>query len=298
VRSRCHSQLCIRAAGLGRSPLPRVPRPPYPGSARHGPPETTDQTRRFYDALAGDYDLIFADWRASVRRQAEILDQLIRGQLAGRPLSVLDCSCGIGTQAIGLALRGYRVHATDFSAVAVERARREAAVAGATLTFGVADLRSLADQVTGEFDVVLSCDNALPHLLTDEELRRAARNLWAKLAPGGLLLASIRDYDALLERRPTAELPRVVDGAEGRRIVFQVWDWEPQAPLYLLHHFILRQDGADWRTTHRQARYRALRRAELSARLVEAGFRHVGWRLPAESGYHQPIVSARKPDGP
>ena len=150
--------------------------------------ETVDQTQRFYDALASDYDLIFADWQASVRRQAEILDRIIRGHLAAWPLAVLDCTCGIGTQAIGLALRGYRVHATDLSAAAVERAQREAAAAGATLKFGIADVRSLAEQVSGHFDVVLSCDNALPHLLSDGELRLALRNLWSKLAPGGLLL--------------------------------------------------------------------------------------------------------------
>jgi len=261
-------------------------------------PETVDQTQRFYDALASDYDLIFADWQAAVRRQAEILDRIIRGHyLAAWPLSVLDCTCGIGMQAIGLALRGYRVHATDVSAAAVGRAQREAAAAGASLTFGIADVRSLAEQITGHFDVVLSCDNALPHLLSDGELRLALRNLWGKLVPGGLLLVSIRDYDALLEQKPQTESPRVFDGPEGRRIVFQVWDWEPEAPLYLLHHFILRQEGADWRTTHRQVRYRALRRAELSAMLGEAGFRDARWQLPGESSYPQPIVTARKPNG-
>src|SRR5918911_1635168 len=173
-------------------------------------PEAAEQTQRFYDTLASDYDLIFADWHASVRRQAEILDRIIRGRLAGWPLSVLDCTCGIGTQAIGLALRGYRVHATDVSTAAVERAQREAGAAGATLTFGIADLRWLAEQVTGHFDVVLSCDNALPHLLAGGELRLAIRNLWAKLVPGGLLLVSIRDYDTLLEHKPRAELPRVL----------------------------------------------------------------------------------------
>jgi SAM-dependent methyltransferase len=261
-------------------------------------PEPADQTQRFYDALASDYDLLFADWPASMRRQAEILDRIIREHLVGRSPSVLDCTCGIGTQAIGLALHGHRVHATDLSAASVERARREAAAVGATLTFGLADLRSLAEQIPGQFDVVLSCDNALPHLLTDADLRLAIGQLWAKLAPGGLLLVSIRDYDALLERKPRAEPPRVFDGPAGRRIVFQVWDWEPAAPHYLLHHVIVRQDGGAWRTTHRQARYRALRRGELSTLLGEAGFQAVRWQLPDESGYVQPIVTARKPNRP
>src|SRR5262249_28346829 len=159
----------------------------------------------FYDNLADNYHLIFADWKASVERQGEILDRIIRARsdVVG---SLLDCSCGIGTQAIGLAVRGYRVHATDLSPAAVERAQREAERFGVSITFGVADFRTLARQVDGVFGVVLSCDNALPHLLTDTDLELATQNIRAKLNPGGLLLASIRDYDELLTTRPRATM--------------------------------------------------------------------------------------------
>lgn len=43
---------------------------------------------------------------------------------------MLDASCGIGTQAIGLARAGFTVTATDISLVSVERCAREAAAAG------------------------------------------------------------------------------------------------------------------------------------------------------------------------
>ncbi|MBV9279172.1 MAG: methyltransferase domain-containing protein, partial [Chloroflexi bacterium] len=83
--------------------------------------------QQFYDELAASYHLIFADWRGgSMPRQGEALDRLIRAGLGPPPRSVLDCSCGIGTQSIGLALQGYRVRGTDLSPRAVERARREA----------------------------------------------------------------------------------------------------------------------------------------------------------------------------
>ena len=58
---------------------------------------------------------------------------------------------------------------------------------------------------------MLTCDNALPHLLTDADLEAAARNLRAKLNPGGLLLAGIRDYDEVAASRPHATLPNVMD---------------------------------------------------------------------------------------
>jgi hypothetical protein len=50
---------------------------------------------------------------------------------------------------------------------------------GVELTFGVADFRTLARDVDGTFDVVISCDNSLPHLLTDDDLHAAARNIHA-----------------------------------------------------------------------------------------------------------------------
>lgn len=67
----------------------------------------------FYDKLAPYYHLIFADWEASIVRQAATLDQLIRQEWGPEVHSVLDVSCGIGTQTLGLAQRGYGVTASD-----------------------------------------------------------------------------------------------------------------------------------------------------------------------------------------
>ena len=67
-----------------------------------------DSVRAFYDELAESYHLIFADWQGSMRRQATALDRLIQEQLGPGPHAILDCACGIGTQAIGLALLGHR----------------------------------------------------------------------------------------------------------------------------------------------------------------------------------------------
>ena len=253
-----------------------------------------DSGLAFYNALASNYHLIFADWTEVVRRQGEVLDKIIRASLGRRPLSLLDCTCGIGTQAIGLALRGYTVHATDLSPDAVQRARREAAVLGARLIFGVADLRTLATQVPGSFEVVIACDNSLPHLLRNADLRRALDNVYSKLATPGLFLASIRDYDQLRVEQPRATPPRVFDDPEGRRIVFQVWDWSEDGRTYLVNQFILRETEDGWHTRHYATHYRAILRSELTRFLREAGFSEVDWEMPAESGYYQPIVRARK----
>ncbi len=73
----------------------------------------------FYDSLSPEYRHNMGwDWVAVMREEGATLDRFLQNQL-GRPgpYTLLDCSCGIGTQAIGLALQGHQVHATDLSSV-------------------------------------------------------------------------------------------------------------------------------------------------------------------------------------
>ena len=110
------------------------------------------------------------------------------GDSCGDSLRVLDCACGIGTQAIGLALAASdravdappptlgSVVGTDLSPAAVERARVEAArLVGADeaeqlFSWAACSFTDLEAGVDGVFEVVMAADNALPHLLTAKGL--------------------------------------------------------------------------------------------------------------------------------
>ncbi len=229
-----------------------------------------------------------------MRRQGEVLDRLLGAQMCGERFSILDCSCGIGTQAIGLALYGHDLAATDLSPKSVERAREEAERLGAQIAFEVADFRVLEERVRGLFDTVISCDNALPHMLTHEHLLRAARSIHSRLRTDGLFLASIRDYDTLVQERPRSTMPSVFDSPEGKRIYFQAWDWEDNGCVYTVHLFLLSGSEGSWEVRHHQTRYKVVLRTELKDVLEEAGFGNIVWHMPAHSGYYQPIVTARK----
>ncbi len=98
-------------------------------------------TRGFYDGLADRYDLIYADWDASVTRQGRALDALLTAALGPGPHTVLDNACGIGTQSLGLSALGHKVTGTDLSPLAAARAAREAARRGPALPVAAADMR-------------------------------------------------------------------------------------------------------------------------------------------------------------
>ena len=245
----------------------------------------------FYSPLAEHYHLIFEDWDRSIERQARILNPLLASEVREGALKILDCTCGIGTQALGFAAYGHQVVASDVSPAAVARAIKEAERRGQRIAFCVSDMTRLAEIEESDFDVVATLDNAIPHLTT-REVTSALEAIASKLKPNGLFMASIRDYDALMSRRPAIEGP-VFYGDEGtRRILLQVWDWIDDRS-YTLHQYITRQSGQEWVNHHFVSEYRCLLRDELTAALQSAGFEQVRWLMAAESGYYQPLVLAR-----
>jgi glycine/sarcosine N-methyltransferase len=251
-------------------------------------------TVAFYNDLAEHYHLIYESWDRSIEQQARILGPLLEERLGPAPLRIFDCACGIGTQAIGLAKRGHAVVASDLSDVAVRRAQDETRLRGLQLEFHVADMQDLSSLPGTEFDAVVIGDNALPHLLSDCEMGRALNAISGKLRAGGVLLATIRDYDHLLESRPPVQGPAFYSDDRGRRIVHQVWDWD--SDQYTVHLYLTWDAGSHWITKHYMTCYRAVTRKSLSGVLESSGFQDIEWLMPETSSFYQPIVLARKKD--
>jgi SAM-dependent methyltransferase len=251
----------------------------------------------FYEELADFYHLIFEDWDRAIERQARALGNLLTSHSAASPLKILDCACGIGTQAIGLALMGHQLVASDLSKAAVNRAEREAQRRALSISFYVSDMTSLREVMVDHFDVVVAMDNALPHLNADQ-LAQAATAIRSKLRPNGLFIAGIRDYDALIVERPAIQKPAFYGAQGNRRIVHQVWDWlenRAEDARYVLHLYITVESEQGWKTHHFVSEYRCLLRDELSSVLSDAGFADVRWMMPPASGFYQPVVLARAP---
>jgi glycine/sarcosine N-methyltransferase len=247
----------------------------------------------FYEDLASAYRLLFDDWDAAIERQRSVISQLLPSP--GDAGAVLDCACGIGTQALGLARAGYAVDGTDISPAQIERARVEAASRDLTIDFRVDDMRELRTSPLGRFGAVLAFDNALPHLDSDDDILAALSAMRDRLRPGGRLLLSLRDYGPLMAHRPTG-IPAAMFSNDGRRrMVHQVWDWLDER-RYVVHLFITRQlPDLEWSTSHFVGRYRAITPQEVAAHAERIGFQQVEILPPARTGFYQPVVAAMRP---
>lgn len=248
----------------------------------------------FYDALAEDSGVLLTDWDSSIEHHARIVDSLLQSRRAARG-TLLDCACGIGTHALGLARLGWRVHATDLSPGSVARAEREARGRSLDVTASVADIRRLGADIRGSFDAVICCNNAIAQLITDADLRAGLDGMHERLVPGGVLLLALRDYDVIQAERPVFASERVIEEPGVRRVVFQLWEWAADGRSYVRNNFLLQEGPGGWRTANRTAPMRALRRKELDQFLEEAGFADVRWHAVADTGYHLPVVTALRP---
>ncbi len=115
-----------------------------------------------------------------IGRPQPVVQQLVAcGALRGE---VLDPGTGSGHHAIHYAAHGYSTTGLDHSPAAIAAAQRNAAQAGVTVDFQVADAVDLAG-FDGRFDTVV--DSAFYHLFQDDEETqlRYARNLHRATKP-------------------------------------------------------------------------------------------------------------------
>ena len=250
-----------------------------------------DITQTFYNNLASRYDKLFADWDATTREQAELLNRLFSEQGFDSSATILDCACGIGTQTVGLAELGYSMVASDISEAELQEAQRRAQDRSVSVRFERADFCALSKIFSELFDIILCMDNALPHMLSKEALASAVRSIVGQLKPDGIIVASIRDYDALLNEKPPYSPPYIHKTEQGQRVSFQTWNWDKDR--YKLTQYIIEDEGT-LQVSKFDCEYRAIRRDELTELFLANGCKKVEWKFPETTGFYQPIVIARK----
>ena len=128
-------------------------------------------------------------------------------------------------------------------------------------------------------------------MLTREALESAIRSITGRIRDDGIFVASIRDYDALLQDKPPYSPPYIHKTDKGQRVSFQTWEWN--GDRYRLIQYIV-DDQDQLQVSKFVCEYRATRREEMTELLMANGCREVVWLFPEETGFYQPIVVARK----
>ena len=110
--------------------------------------------------------------------------------------TVLDLTCGTGSQVFFLAKRGYKVVGADFSPALLEIARDRAKKEKLSLKFIDGDMRTIK---VGSFDAAITMFNAVGHL-TKSGFEKAIRNIRNNLKDGGIYVFDIFNLEAITDK--------------------------------------------------------------------------------------------------
>jgi SAM-dependent methyltransferase len=188
-----------------------------------------------YGTLADVYDWLVPEVvltpEGSAAAFAGVVDELPPGA------RVLDCAAGTGPLAVGLALRGFEVAASDASDAMIARTRALADRRGVALDARVCAWEALARQGWEEaFDAVFCVGNSLPHAAGSAARRAALARMAGVLRDGGHLAVTSRNWERLRARGPGLDVAdRLTERPGGRGLVVHAWtipdDWEARHHL-------------------------------------------------------------------
>ena len=107
--------------------------------------------------------------------------------------SVLDMTCGTGSQVFHLSECGFDVIGSDFSPKLLQIARTKSETLGKDMQFIDGDMRDIQ---VGQFDAVITMFNAIGHL-SKQDFLKTMGNVRSNLKPDGLYVFDIFNLNAM-----------------------------------------------------------------------------------------------------
>lgn len=233
-------------------------------------------------------------WRQAVRREMEQFRPTIGTSEGG---ALLDCSCGIGNQAIALTKLGWQVTATDLAGARLAVARQHAWLSGVQIEWDSCDIRDLGRRFDAQFEWVVTCF-ALYEIADDADIQRAVEGMVGALKPGGRCYIRLSDTDAIVEERPRHRLHGELRTSHEHVVRIKDWRYQSETQATPIYAFLTEDERYDdrrrWHTTAEGTRRRAIRQSELAHFLVRAGFGEITFL--ARAGYWEPyeVVAHKK----
>ena len=224
-----------------------------------------------FEDIAGDFDRLFSDVSTLTDLEGDALHTILTPDQIH---TVLDCACGTGIQAIGLARRGYHVSASDISASMVEITRRKAVQEGLQIETAVSDFRDLAPWQGRQFDAIVNSGNSLTLLAGEADIMRTLHTMLQHLrTPGGVGIVGMHNYLVLQEQAQTFYLRRVTSEFDQLDLVADLRYFGSERVE--VNNIFLQRDAGGWHLKTYTKSYLLLAAEKLQTMMLAAGFKDV-----------------------
>ena len=148
----------------------------------------TSASALHYDQQAKHYDEFNETFSAQINK---LIEKILHKHSVK---SVLDLTCGTGSQVFWLAKSGFEVVGVDINSKMLAIAKSKVKQQNLSLRFELGDMRT---SNIGQFDAVLTIFNSIGHL-TKEDFNLAIKNIHTNLKPYGLYIFDIFNLEYLL----------------------------------------------------------------------------------------------------
>lgn len=142
-----------------------------------------------YDYSADKYDAINEKF---IEVQNAVIAKILKKH---KVKSVLDLTCGTGSQVFYLAQNGFEVVGSDINQKMLAVAKKKAKVTKIDCRLFLGDMRTSR---AGTFDSVITIFNAIGHL-TKSDFKKALRNVHKNLRSGGIYVFDIFNLNYMLD---------------------------------------------------------------------------------------------------
>ncbi len=177
-----------------------------------------------YDVLGEVYEWLISDAKLTPAEFAASFEDVV--SLLPSNAHVLDCSCGTGQLAVGLAGLGMQVVATDASEAMVRRTAELSEEFSASVRTVRAEWQELPDHFDDDtFDMVFCVGNSLHHAVGARGRVAALESMSRLLRRGGRLVLTSRNWELVRARGSRLDISDRLVRRNGRDAVV-VYRWE------------------------------------------------------------------------
>lgn len=249
-----------------------------------------------YDRISQDYEAWYTlDWPEPVYRQGTAIKDILISQGLPHSLDILDLTCGIGTQSLGLAIHGHRMTSIDISSGQISKARQSEKEFPIPhpVKWIVGNAVSPTQCVSGKFDAIISFGSSLPLLGSEDAIRQSMEESFSLLKEGGLLLVSMVDHTVIRKDKPYILNSGTLNHNGKQGAYLETASWLEDGKRYQSNIVFVWTHPESYHAHYPFPPLAAITRTEYMEILTGIGFINVVFEQP--SGLSYPVYIARKP---